>query len=56
MKFDNMLHCDRFMGSRMSLCGPMLGSFFFYYYFFGGGTKSGQEPSKSDCDTIFVDF
>ena len=35
----------------MSFWGPMLGSIFTSW-----GAKSCQEPSKSDCDTIFVDF
>ena len=51
MKIDNMLHYDRFGVPKMSLFGPMLGSVFTF-----GGIKSGQEPNKSDCDTIFVDF
>ena len=51
MKIDIMLHCDRFGVQECRFFGPMLGSFFTF-----GGIKSGQEPYKSDCDTIFVDF
>ena len=51
MKIDIMLHCDRFGVQKCRFWGPCWGRFFTF-----GGTERGQDPNKSDCDTIFVDF
>ncbi len=52
IKIDIMLHCNRFGVQKCRFGGPCWGSMFFTFW----GIKSGQEPYKSDCDTIFVDF
>ena len=49
MTIVNMLRFERFGVQGCRFWGPSWGPFLFLF-----GTKSGQEPSQSDCDTIFI--
>ena len=51
MTIVNMLRFERAGVQQCRLLGSTLGSIYIFF-----GTKSGQEPSQSDRDTISVDL